>query len=562
MKVLVLGQAGKGYSIDNDLLIDTYCLYTSEEEGEEWEEFPFITAFPFKDDKKRAEDICKYYSFHKIKEIYPRLNEINGTNYPFEWWYRVLKVWLNLFIQFLYDRESTVKLFIEKYQDEECEVTINNSIEVSFEDGLDFYKNGTQNTNFNAWVIGQILKKLKPNKWLLKEDINKLIIVSNQVTKLSWSERLKNRLRTLFPTITVYGVDFKEALQLEWLLFQKSIFRKKTDNYKIDIMKHSYPNPNIEFSLDVDKLIFRFLPKVFKKVKKHSSSFGLKRYNITGPQLFYFESFKMKYASQAVKNGTLFVNQHGSNYGTASSSFVNIAEYDNPFITWGWNKQNDYSGNFYDLPSPLISKLRQKRERIPENELSKIVLVGTIANLFFFRFDAIPQPTDNIQKRKDKLQFIKALSKEVKKEFWYRPYLYDIAALKDKSFFIKRLPDLKILEGDLHHALVRAKLIVLDNPGTTFNLALGANIPLVGFWNENNWGYSSQAQPYYDKLKVAKVIFDSAEEAAQHINTIKEDIQSWWMSKEVQDAVSEWSYQYARTSDNWFAEWKSFIKSL
>lgn len=562
MKRVILTAVSKNASLDKSIPIDAYCIYNREKEAEIWEELPFITAFPSKEDKKRAEDICKHYSFHKIKEIYPRLNEMNGTNHSFEWWYRVLKVWMNLFIQFIYDRETTIKLFVEKYKEEVCEVVIKNDIKVAFEDSLDFYKNGTQNTDFNAWMVGQIIKELRPKKWLIKETSDTITIPSNQKINISWIEKIKNQLRILFPSLTVYGVSSKEALQLEFLLLRKSIFGKRRTDYKVEIINHNYPKPSINFSLDIDNLIFRFLPKVFKQVNKHSSTFGIKRYNLTGPQLFYFESFKIKYATKTVNNGTLFVTQHGSNYGTASSTFVNIAEYDNPFITWGWKTQNDYNGKFYDLPSPLISKLKQKRQAIPTNELSKIILVGTIANLFFFRFDAIPQPTDNIKKRREKLRFIKSLSDETTKQFYYRPYFYDIAALKDKSFFIEKLPTLNILEGDLHQALVRAKLIVLDNPGTTFNLALGANIPLIGFWNEDNWGYSAQAQPYYDKLKAAKVIFNSPKDAANHINSIQRNIQGWWMSEQVQEAVSEWTDKYARTSENWLNEWKTFIKNL
>jgi putative transferase (TIGR04331 family) len=75
---------------------------------------------------------------------------------------------------------------------------------------------------------------------------------------------------------------------------------------------------------------------------------------------------------------------------------------------------------------------------------------------------------------------------------------------------------------------------------------LSRNFPTVAFWDGGLGHLIEEAKPYYKQLVDAKIIFFSPEEAAQHVNSIWEDIDSWWLGSEVQSAREQFVFRYAR----------------
>ena len=52
------------------------------------------------------------------------------------------------------------------------------------------------------------------------------------------------------------------------------------------------------------------------------------------------------------------------------------------------------------------------------------------------------------------------------------------------------------------------------------------------------------AKEYFDKLKKVGVFHDTPESAASHINLIWHDVNSWWNSVDVKDAVNSFKNNY------------------
>jgi len=58
-----------------------------------------------------------------------------------------------------------------------------------------------------------------------------------------------------------------------------------------------------------------------------------------------------------------------------------------------------------------------------------------------------------------------------------------------------------------------------------------------------------------------EILFDSPLKAAIKINEVWNDVQNWWQRKDVQKAVRNFCYNFARSSKTWRKQWTKFIIS-
>ena len=65
------------------------------------------------------------------------------------------------------------------------------------------------------------------------------------------------------------------------------------------------------------------------------------------------------------------------------------------------------------------------------------------------------------------------------------------------------------MNENLHFEIMRCKILVLDHPGTTWNIAFSANIPTILFWDIDFFHLNEEAQDWLDKLKEVGVFYDN-----------------------------------------------------
>ena len=172
-------------------------------------------------------------------------------------------------------------------------------------------------------------------------------------------------------------------------------------------------------------------------------------------------------------------------------------------------------------------------------------------------------PTKSIlNARKKKIDFINGLQYEVHNNLYYRPYFSDAGELKDKSYILAHFPSINILEKKLHPEILKCKLLILDHPGTTLNLAFAANIPTVCFWDSKVFPSCRQAQEFLDKFRKMEIFFEDGTDAAKKVNKIYDNVEQWWNQKEIQDLRKKWVWQYARSDKFWFWKWVKFLWQL
>jgi putative transferase (TIGR04331 family) len=265
----------------------------------------------------------------------------------------------------------------------------------------------------------------------------------------------------------------------------------------------------------------------------------------------------------AVENGEIIIGtQHGCNYGTAQFfSFAGEIEYDyQSFITWGWEKHDPYSVHSIPLPSPLLTRFQNKPKY--KSKKNKLLLIGTRDYLFNYRLNSEPPPLDSVKWRAENESFLNSLNSKVFCKIAYAPYPNDHGALKNTNYFKSLFPDLEILDENLNSAMFKYSVLVIDHPGTTFNIAMAANIPIIGFWNPKVWGVCKQAKSDFNELEKVGIIYRNGEQAAAKIMSIGHDINQYWASQPIQTARKAWCWKYARTDKNWSWEWVKLLWSL
>ena len=112
----------------------------------------------------------------------------------------------------------------------------------------------------------------------------------------------------------------------------------------------------------------------------------------------------------------------------------------------------------------------------------------------------------------------------------------------------------------MHEEILRCKLLILDHPGTTWNLAYSSNIPTILFWNPNHFILSNEAKDWLLKLKNARLYFENPKEAAEFI--LKNEISTWWYSPEIQEIRKEWVNVFARSNTKWLKSWTNTLLKL
>lgn len=226
------------------------------------------------------------------------------------------------------------------------------------------------------------------------------------------------------------------------------------------------------------------------------------------------------------------------------------------FYTWGWNSDN--KNNIEFLANPHLAKLKNTYSI----EIDRILFIGSGMPKYHYRFCTALLPDDMPKYFEDKKIFFQILKDEVKKKACYRPYPHEYG-WEEVSGIKKIYPEIQILStGLLVNWMKKVKLVVIDHPHTSFLEALTINVPCIFFWDSEVNLMRPEADPYFELLREAGILYMDAESAAKKINEIWDDVPGWWQQPKVQKAKDEFCYQFARTSKNWCKEWVKVFRRL
>lgn len=568
IKEIIIGQIPDDFSPERHIPIAPFCFYQKEDIYPEWESLIFEPD-PINTKEKHllADEFTSQYVNERIVGLGEELNVKLNLNYSFYFWKTMLNPWLLTLIQVTWERQLRVEALIEKYKNQTIKIKlVKDNIPWVFADTQDYIWEALKPL-YNQWLISRIIENSIPSLWQVEWVDKSEQYQASMPKRDQKSKSIKVAISKIINASTYRCYSIPGFNLIDRLIAQALLgIRRKNKQNAISSEDEKRQQSELKWLLNINEIIQKSIPlsilNIPEKVKHIPNKFKEGSYILGSKQLWYDSVDSKLLTALAIESNEKVIGvQHGGpTYGTDISRIIYELEYRlNGFITWGWTELNDFNANFIPLPCPMLSKVIDKHKKEDNN----ILLVGTRAALFGITYTSTIISKESLVYRKNKLDFISSLSEKHLSNFLYRPYFVEFGALDDRSFFSKNSPNIKLLDGNLHRAMLKCQLLVLDHPGTTMCIALVANIPTICFWAKSNYHFSKQAEPYFELLELAGILFNSGNEAAASINAMNDaEIAAWWNTSKVQHARKEWCNNYALAKKSWRWDWYKFLFKL
>lgn len=249
----------------------------------------------------------------------------------------------------------------------------------------------------------------------------------------------------------------------------------------------------------------------------------------------------------AVESGSrLVVAQHGGNYGI--SEFPSFAENHESlvadrYITWGWES----SGPTYrGFALPLV------RRTLHSPNPSGLLLVIT-DQLWKYPRSMFSDTSESSTYLDHLKSTIDGLLPEVRSKVLLRiHHAHEDAASSQIDWWKLNSPNISQDAGGIgfQKRLAESRLVLIAHNGTSIPESIALNAPTIITWSESYMKVRQSAEAVFEALEQAGIFHRTPESAASFINSIWDDVDSWWNSPTTVDARKQFTDQFARTVSN------------
>lgn len=516
-----------------------------------------------------------YHDYHYIQGLLERLlptlgeklNDFHCVDHSTRYWRILIGPWLGYFIQMLFDRWSSVDkannefeltgTTILKFPDESM-------IPNEMKDFANYFISDAWNHFIYSKIIlkttdivpnykNEIATHLYPHtvKDSKKINLNKIIAIKIlSYLKLFSRETDSFFMATYLPRLI--------KLKLELKLRQIPQFNRPipTSPTAINLLKRKwflkfdYRSPFENF---ISSMIVKQIPTVYlegyKKLVQDVANNGWPnrpKVIFTSNSETSDEHFKAYTAEKIEKGSQLIIGQHGGLYGMGLWSFTedhHLAIADR-YFSWGWKESN----NTKIVPIGQLKMLKPKKKRLASK--SSLLLVTTALPRHSYHMYSGSVSSQWLKYLEDQFTFCDFLPKEISQHINVR--LKRDNEWEQEDRWRKRLPEIELDNGEksLEKLTNECKIFVSTYNAATYLESFSMNIPTVMFWNPSHWEIRESAEPFLEILQKAEIFHDSPISAAKHITKIWGNVDEWWSSKKVSQAVNKFCNNYSYIPDN------------
>ena len=249
----------------------------------------------------------------------------------------------------------------------------------------------------------------------------------------------------------------------------------------------------------------------------------------------------------AAENGSrLVVAQHGGNYGI--SEFPSFAENHESlvadrYITWGWESSGPtYKG----FALPLV----RRTSHSPNRNGSLLVITDQLWKYPRSMFSDTSESSTYLDHLKSTID---GLLPEVRSKVLLRIHHgHEYAGSSQIDWWKLNSPNISQDDGGVgfQKRLAESRLVLIAHNGTSIPESIALNAPTIITWSESYMKVRQSAEAVFEALEQAGIFHRTPESAASFINSIWDDVDSWWNSPTTVDARKQFTEQYARTVSN------------
>jgi len=531
--------------------------------------------------RKNAAAYCEQLIEKIMHALSNKMNLIHNVDYTEKYWRILLGPWLSHFVFIYYDRYVRLKKALETCPEFYTSVLSNdkcNPVSYSTEDYL-FWQNSKSRSEFHNYMIFSLFAhEICPGRTVEKDYIDETNI---NVIRKSWKRKLLNT--TLFYIDRIFGgkillsemyhVSLKDLIRMRMRLGLNYINCHDLINEDIPnegLLKEASSN-GLRGLLNIDNASDEFQSILFQVIRyaipvSYVENFWYYKKMINN--LLYHKvvvsavgwnihTFFQYYASESLLKGAKLIEvQHGGNYGCSLLlATETMALNKDFFFTWGWS--GDKRNRCKPLPSPYLTNIKNTAI----GGINRIIFAGTTVPRYKHRIDSSLYPDDMEKYFGDKKKFLMALSDNILKGTLYRPRNEIGWNEVDKIRSIDTCIEI-ITKGKLTDWMKKAKIVVIDHPHTAFLEALTINVPSVFFWDHDIFLMRQEAEPYFQVLRDAGILYKDPVSAARKVNEIFDDPEVWWLSDGVQDARKKFCDRFAYARKDWMDVWVKELRKF
>ena len=540
-----------------------------------------LMSTPYKDDVT-IKNITTYIEslYEKVLNILAsELNQIHNKNYDLKAWRIILGPWLRPYLSATYDRYLHIKKAKKNFPNFKTILLSENSYIIPI-DTIDFFSR-IESDVYNLQLYSEIFKELGM-KFPEKE-----IYQSKNLIPLYFLESKIIYLINYLSLLTFRYITFFS--KKSGILVQSSYFPKKIDFYlaicnlgklvfyyqapsnslhcpiKSSLTKKRLNRVNIgknEYEIILSKIIFSDIPLSFLENFEYIENTSKKIYPsnigaIFSSNAWYFdENFKQYSVYKYFSNNFLLIgSQHGGNYGSTFNSQRSVKhelEICDRYYSWGWTN--------IKYKEKIIPYYANKIVGMTKNNINNnhgILWAGTYQYPFLFDFYL---PINFVDYLKRQEIFLKNISDRCLLNIQYRAHFQDgVWGISSRLKKINSKLQFSNLNISFHEALKNCRIYVADHLSTTFLEALSLNKPTIIFASED---IIESAKPFYKLLKDVGILFESPEEAANQVNMVYDNADTWWLDKKRQKNIKIFTGQFSKNSEHSFSGWNNEFKFL
>jgi len=520
-----------------------------------------------------------------LPQLARELNVIHGVDYSVRYWRIVVGWWLFYFAQIFFDRWQIMQAADKEYPNARL-FRIPATCAIPASSDMPEFLNATVGDPWNERLSAEIA-----TRWTSIEvdDVADPIVTRvDQTTPVTW-----NGLRTSVRGRVYARVNpFMHWLGRRPMFYGKGValhsdYLRPVSKLKLAFMLRQIPTMNLPrqlskfavsaeqrkwtlptsgtdaFASALAELVPLYLPSCYlegyAKVSKLAESTGPMiepRVIMTANAFFSDDLWKLWAAFYVERGAKLVVSQHGGHYGTGAWSATQMHEVaiSDRYLSWGWTDESQPKVH----PAPATKLVGMPRRK--PNQTGRCLQVTSVMPRQSYWMYSTPVGPQFVSYLDDQLTFAESLSKEVRDELVVRlhsqEYDWDIA-----KRWRERQPTVEL---DLGHRPISeimrdVRLYVSTYNATTFLEAFTWGVPTVMFWNSHLWELNQNAEPYFEELRSASVMFNDPESCARHVNAIWDDVPGWWESENVQLAVSKFANRFAYSGKKPLRELKAAL---